>query len=146
MGPGRVLSSVSRFVHWRAAEDGKKRQPCVQGRVHVCHVTWLTAMADLTLCSWKKTLLPSSGHTVLISSLVIPSSSLPVRTPSVFTVLQRHPWVFHAWRGRALTLSTHILEKPLCSSQALTSGGVEFMSRVTAPRGFHCEEAQMERS
>lgn len=28
---------------------------------------------------------------------------------------------------------THILEKPLCSSQALTSAGVEFISRFTPP-------------
>lgn len=39
----------------------------------------------------------------------------------------------------AATLPTHILEKPLYSSQALTSGGVELVSRVTGPRRFHCE-------
>lgn len=36
----------------------------------------------------------------------------------------------------------HILEKPLCSSQALTCGDVEFMSRVTPPRMFCCEGEQ----
>lgn len=51
-------------------------------------VTLLTAMADLMPCSWKKTLPPSSGHTVLISSLVIPRSRLPVSTPRLDTVLR----------------------------------------------------------
>lgn len=32
-------------------------------------------------------------------------------------------------------------EKPLYSNQALTSVGREFMSRVTAPRGFHCDKS-----
>lgn len=61
---------------------------CSAERLPECHVTRLTAVADLTACSWKKTLLPSSGHTVRISSLVIPSRSFPVRMASVLTVLR----------------------------------------------------------
>lgn len=113
-------------------------------RVCVHHVTCrFTAMDDLTACSWKKTLPPSSGHTVRISSLVIPRSSLPVSTPSVFTVLrakkkQNNKKRMNKWRcfrqtqGRQhLSLCvSHILEKPLYSSQALTCGDEEVMSRV----------------
>ena len=46
-------------------------------------------MDALTLWRLKKTLFPSSGHTVRISSFFIPRSSLPVSTPRVFTVLSR---------------------------------------------------------
>lgn len=108
-------------------------------------MTRLTAKADLTACSWKKTLLPSSGHTVLISSLVIPSRSLPVRTLSVFTVLHDNDdSESPARREDGPSRSTHILEKPLYSSQALTSGALEFMSRVTGPPGFHWDGGQMD--
>lgn len=115
---------------------------CSARRLPECHVTRLTAMADLTVCSWKKTLLPSSGHTVLISSLVMPSRSLPVRTLRVFTVLHDNGnSESPAPREDEPSRSTHILEKPLYSSQALTSGGLEFMSRVTGPLGFHWDGA-----
>lgn len=99
-------------------------------------------MADLTACSWKKTLLPSSGHTVLISSLDIPSRSLPVRTPRVVIVLHDNNSESLAHKEDKPSRSTHILEKPLFSSQALTSCGLEFMSRVTDPRGFHWDRPQ----
>lgn len=46
-------------------------------------------MADLTACSWKKTLPPSSGHTVLISCLFIPRSCCPLSTPRLLTVLYK---------------------------------------------------------
>lgn len=39
---------------------------------------------------------------------------------------------------------THILEKPLYSSQALTSADVEAMSRVTGPLVSRCEGEQRE--
>lgn len=116
--------------------------------VGVHHVTCcLTAMDDLTACSWKKTLPPSSGHTVRISSLVIPRSSLPVSTPRVFTVLcakknkQKNMNRRHCFRrfkddnSCHFVCVPHILEKPLYSSQDLTCADVEFMSRVGgAPR------------
>lgn len=54
--------------------------------------TRLTASCDLTPWSWKKTFPASSGHTVLISSLLIPRSSLPVRTPRLDTVLAKRSW------------------------------------------------------
>lgn len=114
--------------------------------VCVCANFILTARDDLTDCSWKKTLPPSSGHTVLISLCDILSSSSPLSTPSVFTVLltwtQSMSLITSACHGHlsnALKLSqqsgtSYRLEKPLYASHALTCGGLEDMLRVGGPR------------
>lgn len=44
-------------------------------------------MLDRTSCNWKKTRPPSSGHSVLSSSLVMPSRVAPLRPPRQRTVL-----------------------------------------------------------
>ncbi|KAG9330894.1 hypothetical protein JZ751_021806 [Albula glossodonta] len=66
----------------------------------------LTARADLTACSWKKTLAPSSGQTVRNSSRVIPRINPPFSTPN----------------------------KPLYSSQAFTSSGRDILLSIGGPR------------
>lgn len=143
-------------VHWRAVgRRGRKVTVwCAVVRVSsvFASVMWPTAMDDFTAWSWKKTLPPSSGQTVRISSLVIPRSSLPVSTPRVLTVLhETKGWIlFHHSQTHFTAKQSHsrpsgfphILEKPLRSSQALTCGDVEFMSRVTPPRVFCCEGEQ----
>lgn len=113
--------------------------------VCVCARLILTATDDLTDCSWKKTLPPSSGHTVLISSRFIFSSSSPLSTPSVFTVLftwtQNMPLIISDCRGHnsnAHKLSqqsetSYSFEKPLYCSHALTCGGLDDMVRVGGP-------------
>lgn len=115
--------------------------------------TRLTAMADLMACNWKKTLPPSSGHTILISSLVIPRRSFPVSTPRLVAVLRmkRHRisgfscLTRYIYSTNVITLPaglvhdfSHILLNPLYCSQALTSEGVEVMFRVTGPRLSRC--------
>lgn len=112
----------------------------------------LTAMDDLTACSWKKTLPPSSGHTVLISLLFIPKSCCPVSTPRLLTVLCKkrdktesnscnttYSECKHKPVCDSVENITHILEKPLYSSQACTSAGEEDMCRVTGPRDSRCK-------
>ena len=78
------------MVHWRAIGTKMNHHWFVLSclvNVYILHGTILTAMADLTPWSWKKTFPPSSGHTVLISSLVIPSSWWPFSTPRLDAVL-----------------------------------------------------------
>lgn len=89
------------IVHWRAVGDRVKHHwyaavECVC--VCLSNDPSLTAMADLMAWSWKKTLPPSSGHTVLISSLVNPRRSLPVSTPRLLTVL---------WKGMKHRIFLH---------------------------------------
>lgn len=47
-------------------------------------------MVDRTICNWKKTRPPSSGHSVFSSSLVIPSRVAPLRPPRQRMVLPQH--------------------------------------------------------
>lgn len=118
----------------------------------LCVEVWskvLTARDDLTPWRWKKTLPASSGHTVLISSLDIPSSSFPLKTPRLETVLsvemKTNNKPAFCWeltnRINILKLEkcSHILEKPLYSSHAFTSAGLELMFRVAGPRLSHWE-------
>lgn len=85
------------MAHWRAVGNRINVTDVLQMGVSVCvsRDMLLTAMEDLMPCSWKKTFPPSSGHTVLISFLDIPRSSLPVSTPRLLTVLhmKRHEHV-----------------------------------------------------
>lgn len=150
----RVISSdhcTDLKVRWRAVGNRIKRYWCAKVLcVCVYRGTLLTAMADLMAWSWKKTLPPSSGHTVLISSLLIPRSSLPVSTPRLFTVLQHEvaqnkfnmhykSYLHHGVPTSSVCIITHILEKPLYSSQAFTCAEVEFMSRLSEARLSRCE-------
>lgn len=89
--------------------------------------------------SLKRTLRHSSGHTARSSSGRICSSCCPLSTPRHLTVLRAQPGggqqgsapSQHRAAGlRGLSGGTHIREKPLSCSQAVTSAGGESGSRL----------------
>ena len=144
-------------IHWQAAGKGRAKKLSHLSKKLWLLLSWVrqvlysvssmwspTAMADLMLWSWKKTLPPSSGHAILMSSLDIPSNSCPVSTPKLITVLTTHNTAFVAMTRILITswaqancdkkwccsiFTPYILEKPLYSNQALTSAGLDIMLR-----------------
>lgn len=81
----------------------------------------LTAMLDRTICNWKKTRAPSSGHSVFTSSLAIPSRVEPLRPPRQRTVLPGKKNTTH-WEIPSFWESFSEME-PCSCCQAMLPGG-----------------------